>query len=57
MRERLNTFVWPWRVEGRQTGFHPWVIVSFHQHLGVAVREADRLERVGRFYAIRTRPN
>jgi hypothetical protein len=51
-------FIFPWRVEGRQTAFHPWVPVSVrHKTLSGSVAEADRQKRIGKFYATRVRPN
>lgn len=49
---RVNTFVYPWRVEVRSTRFHPWSVMGIYKTLDDAVRaerfvlKDQRLSRV-----------
>lgn len=51
------SFIYPWRVEGRQTAFHPYVTLSNQRHLNQAITESTRQKELCRFYSTRVRPN
>lgn len=50
-------FLWPWRIEAKQSAFHPWVTVSHQRHLVTACQLADRQKAITKAYAVRVRPN
>lgn len=52
-----RSFIYPWRIEGRQTAFHPWAVITLQTHIATAAREAERLRVVGKFYSTRVRAN